>query len=114
MQKTKRGFTLIEVLLVLAIIAILASLVIIAINPARQFAQTRNTQRWAAVNSILNSIHQNMADNNGSFEFDDCGASSFPSTSTAIVPERLFERKREPRMNSRPDTENPLRTCRLF
>jgi len=52
------GFTLIEVLLVIGIITILAAIVIIAINPAFQFAQSRNAQRWSNTNTILNAIHQ--------------------------------------------------------
>ncbi len=63
----KSGFTLIEILVVIGIIAILAAIVIIAINPARQFAQARNTQREANVNTILNAIGQNLADNKGVF-----------------------------------------------
>jgi len=70
LQKKQHGFTLIEVLLVIGIIAMLAAIVIIAINPARQFAQTRNTQRWSNVNAILNGIHQNMADNRGVWTCD--------------------------------------------
>jgi len=61
------GFTLIEILVVIGIIAILASIVIIAINPAKQFAQARNTQRQAGVNTILNAIGQRLADNKGIF-----------------------------------------------
>ncbi|MDP3954051.1 MAG: prepilin-type N-terminal cleavage/methylation domain-containing protein [bacterium] len=75
------GFTLIELLVVIGIIAILAAVVIIAINPARQFAQARNTQRWSNVNAILNAIGQNMADNRGVF---DCGA-ALPSTATNMA-----------------------------
>jgi type IV pilus assembly protein PilA len=65
-NKTK-GFTLIEILVVIGIIAILAAIVIIAINPAKQFAQARNTQRQAGVNTVLNAIGQRLADNKGIF-----------------------------------------------
>ena len=62
---SQKGFTLIEILLVIGIIAILAAVVIVAINPARQFAQAKNAQRWSNVNTILNAVHQYAVDNNG-------------------------------------------------
>ena len=60
-----KGFTLIEILVVIGIVAILATIVIIALNPSRQFAQARNSQRVSNVNTILNAIGQRVADNKG-------------------------------------------------
>jgi prepilin-type N-terminal cleavage/methylation domain-containing protein len=63
--RTNKGFTLIEILVVIGIIAILAAVVIVALNPARQFAQARNAQRSSNVNTLLNAVSQRMADYRG-------------------------------------------------
>ena len=63
----KRGFTLIEILLAIGILAILATVAIIAINPARQFAQARNTQRQDDVNKIMHAVFQYTVSHKGNF-----------------------------------------------
>ncbi|OGY98057.1 MAG: hypothetical protein A2855_00950 [Candidatus Liptonbacteria bacterium RIFCSPHIGHO2_01_FULL_57_28] len=78
----REGFTLIEILVVIGIIAVLATIVIIAINPARQFAQARDTQRTSNLNTILNAIGQNIADNRGIFT---CSGSEFTLPGSATV-----------------------------
>ena len=60
-----RGFTLIELLIVIGIIAILAAVVLVALNPARQFAQANNSARRTDVTTILNAVGQYQVDFKG-------------------------------------------------
>lgn len=69
-KNSAHGFTLIEVLLVIAILAILAAIVIVAINPAKQFGDSQNAQRRSDVRSVLDAIHQYSLDNYGSYPND--------------------------------------------
>lgn len=65
LYKNKRiAFTLIELLLVIFILSILIAIVILAINPSRQMAQTRNSDRQMDVSAISNAIYQYAIDHN--------------------------------------------------
>jgi prepilin-type N-terminal cleavage/methylation domain-containing protein len=77
-KQNQKGFTLLEVLLVVAIIAILAGIVIIAINPGKQLADSRDAQRQADVTTTLNAIYQYTIDNNGVMP------TTLPATATEI------------------------------
>jgi len=61
----QKGFTLIELLVVIGIIAILTAAVAIAVNPGRQFAQARDSQRRSDIQALLDAVIQYSADNNG-------------------------------------------------
>lgn len=78
-RKKNAGFTLIELLVVIGILAVLLAIVLIAINPARQFSQANNAKRSSDVNALLNAIHQYGADNKGNLS-----ALNIPATATVI------------------------------
>lgn len=84
MQGKLSGFTLIEILVVMGIIAVLATIVLVAINPSRQFAQSRDTQRIANVNAILNAVSERTADHRGIFE-ENCPAGVIPASTTPLA-----------------------------
>jgi uncharacterized repeat protein (TIGR02543 family)/prepilin-type N-terminal cleavage/methylation domain-containing protein len=61
-RKKFQGFTLLEILLVVGIISILAGIVIIAINPGRQLATVRNTERKSDIKQLKNAMEQYYID----------------------------------------------------
>ena len=61
--RSSKGFSLIELLIVIAIIAILAIIVIIAINPARILAKSRDSQRFSDMTSLATATNLYLADN---------------------------------------------------
>lgn len=82
-NKIKKGFTLIEILVVVALIAILAAVTLIAINPAQTFKKGRDTQRQNDVTQILNAVTQYISDDGQ--QISDLGAISTDCSSAATM-----------------------------
>jgi prepilin-type N-terminal cleavage/methylation domain-containing protein len=61
------GFTLVELILVVAIIVIIAAAVFVALNPAKRIGEANDAARWSDANQVLNAVHQYVVDNSGSF-----------------------------------------------
>lgn len=75
-----KGFTLVEILIVIAIIGILALVVFIALNPAGRFADARNSNRYNNVEAIGKAVLQYNVDNAGNWP---AGIPSLSTTSFA-------------------------------
>ncbi len=69
-SQKKNAFTLIELLIVIAIIAILAAAIFVAIDPARRLHQGRNARRNTAVATILKAVKKYQVDNDGDLPGD--------------------------------------------
>ena len=78
----QKGFTLIELLVVIGILGILMAVVIVAVNPSRQFAQARDTQRKADLSAITSAVVQYSVDHNGNYPTD---VSDLPIITTSPV-----------------------------
>ena len=57
MINEKKGFTLVELMIVLAILALLAAIIIFALNPAQLFARARDSQRFADLRALTSAIN---------------------------------------------------------
>lgn len=57
-MRLRRGFTLLEILLVITLIGIILSIILFVINPNRQISQVRNAQRRSDISTIYNAIEQ--------------------------------------------------------
>lgn len=63
----KKGFTLVELLIVIAIIAIIAAIAFVALDPLTRFQDSRDARRWSDVNAIANAIVVDQVDNGGDY-----------------------------------------------
>ncbi|MDQ5900766.1 MAG: type pilus assembly protein PilA [Patescibacteria group bacterium] len=112
MKTFNKGFTLIELLVVIGILATLLAITLIAINPARQFAQANNTKRRSDVLQLLNAVHQYAADNQGQFPTGltaSAAAAPIANTGTdvctAIMPTYISALPTDPSLNTNPVTD---------
>lgn len=61
-MKNKKGFTLVELMIVIAILAILAAVVIFALNPAELFRRARDSQRMSDLRVLSSALSYYLAD----------------------------------------------------
>lgn len=70
-MKTQKGFTLVEILIVVSLIAILAVVALITINPAEAQRRARDTQRIKDISSMQSIIEQYLSDHPSNFSTTD-------------------------------------------
>ncbi|MFH1349090.1 MAG: type II secretion system protein [Patescibacteria group bacterium] len=63
-HRNQKGFTLLEIMLVLGILGILAAVVMVAINPNKQLDETKDVSRHSSVREIENAAIQYIIDGN--------------------------------------------------
>ncbi len=81
-----RGFTLIELLIVIGVIAVLAVVIVLVLNPAQQFMQSRDARRVSDLKTIDSAVALYYGDNAGSLGNSSTTYISIPdpaATSTA-------------------------------
>ena len=111
-HSSRRGFTLIELLVVIGIIGILTAVVIVAVNPARQFSSARDTQRKADLYGLTNAIYQYATENNGKLPPEITttplhigSAGGLVDLSTKLVPTYIASMPKDPTNGTDADTQ---------
>lgn len=86
MKNINDGFTLMELLIAVSIVGILSTVMIIAVNPGRQLAKARDSQRQTDLIAILSAIMQYGSEHSGDLPDTDGDpdTSNFPTSATCI------------------------------
>ncbi len=77
---TRRGFTLVEILISIAIMAIIVGAYFVVANPAGQLSASRNNERTLNLETLTLAIGQNIADQGN--EIFSCSSGSIPTSTT--------------------------------
>ena len=65
------GFTLIELIIVIAILGVLATTLLMAVNPTDQYAKAIDAKRKSELSSIQKALESYYQDNNGMYPLSD-------------------------------------------
>lgn len=81
-----QGFTLIELLIAVSIVGILSTVLVVAVNPGRQLAKARDSERQTDLIGILAAVMQYGSEHSGDLPDTDGDpdTSNFPTSATCI------------------------------
>ena len=91
MKKTARGFTLVELLVVIAIIAVLAAVVVIIINPLELTRRSRDARRLIDLANIKQAIDVAVQEATDSGVAVLCNGGSYPCNGSSHNGTRLVD-----------------------
>jgi len=80
---TRRGLTLVEIIISITLLVIIGGAVLIRMNPFGEVAAARNTQRELHLQALMNAIRQNISDTpTNTFT---CASGTIPSSTTKMA-----------------------------
>ena len=82
----KSGFTLLELLIVIAIMGVMSTVLVALINPPRQLAKARDVTRETDLLAILGAVYQYTSEHSGELPDTDGdpATSNFPASLTCV------------------------------